>query len=636
MELAAAVESVKLDQCIKHNLNIPLIESVFWTDSMIVLQYLHNEDKRFKTFVANRVSQIHEQSSPDQWRHVDSQSNPADDVSRGMSAEELVTSERWINGPPFLWKEESEWPCQPEIKKLEMDNTAEIKQETSVYQTNVTTDSTVDDLLSKYSSWYKLKKAVAWILRAKAILMRKAKLKKDIVCDKSIQTIEPLTLCELQKAEEAVILYVQRKVFTAAYLQDKSISKLSPVKQGNGILCVGGRLTNSSIPNDAKHPILMPKDHHVTNLIIQQYHAVSAHAGVERVLGDIRQKYWIIKGRVTVKQLLHKCVKCRKLKAPAETQKMADLPPDRVTPSDAPFCKIGVDYFGPFKVKRCRSEVKRYGCLFTCLTTRAIHIEVSHSLETESFINALQRFIARRGPPTEIRSDNGTNFVGSKRELSRALKDWNQHQITDYLLQKEIKWSFNTPTASHMGGVWERQIRTVRSILMSLLDQQVLDDEGLVTLMCVVEGIVNGRPITKLSDDPSDPLPLTPNHLLLLRSGSVLPPGYFVQQDIYRRRWRQVQYLADIFWKRWIKEYLPTLQERQKWIIDKRNLEIGDLILLCNENMPRNQWPLGLVTNTYPGKDGKVRSVQVKTKTGLYDRPINKMCLLEAQVVNVT
>lgn len=277
--------------------------------------------------------------------------------------------------------------------------------------------------------------------------------------------------------------------------------------------------------------------------------------------------------------------------------------------------------------------IKRYGCLFTCLTKRAIHLEVAHTLNTDSFINALQRFIARRGPPKQIRSDNGTNFVGSFKELKASITGWNQTKISDHLLQNNVEWIFNTPGASHMGGVWERQIRTVRSVLNTVLTNQSPDDEGLLTLFCCVESIVNSRPITKLSDDPSDPLPLTPNHLLLLRKGPILPPGVFVKEDMYRRRWRQVQYMADVFWGRWLKEYLPQLQQQQKWLKKTRNYEVGDLVLIFYENTPRNQWPLGLVTKVFPGGDGLVKSVQVKTQSGLYDRSINKLCLLEANLV---
>ena len=243
---------------------------------------------------------------------------------------------------------------------------------------------------------------------------------------------------------------------------------------------------------------------------------------------------------------------------------MADLPESRVTPYEPPFSQVRVDYFGPFMVKRGRSEEKRYGCVFTCFATRAIHIEVVFSLDIDSFIHALERFMARRGEPKEIWSDNGTNFVGAQRELQRAVREWNQEIIHTHLLRKEVDWHFNPPAASHMGSVWERQIRTICSVLGSVVTQQTLNDKSLVTLLTVVEGIVNGQPLTKLSDDPTDASPLTPNHLVMLCSGPALPPGRFIDRDQYRRCWKQIQYLADVFWSRWIKEYLPGLQERRK------------------------------------------------------------------------
>ena len=199
--------------------------------------------------------------------------------------------------------------------------------------------------------------------------------------------------------------------------------------------------------------------------------------------------------------------------------------------------------------------MKRYGCLFTCLKIRAVHIEVVHSLDADSFINALQRFIARRGQVKMLISDNGTNFVGASKELQVAIEKWNTNRIDNFLRQNSIQWKFNPPSASHMGGVWERQIRSVRRILNVLMKEQVVDDESLSTLFCTVKSIINNRPLTTVSDDHRDPEPLTPNHLLLMRRSPELPPGEFVKQDCYsRRRWRQVQYLADVFWRRWVRE----------------------------------------------------------------------------------
>ena len=231
--------------------------------------------------------------------------------------------------------------------------------------------------------------------------------------------------------------------------------------------------------------------------------------------------------------MVNTCFACRRRQAPVLQQKMASLPEDRITPCKPPFTYVGVDCFGPFTVRRGRSDVKRYGVLFTCLVVRAIHIEVVHSLDTESFINALRRFIARRGKPEEIRSDNGGNFVKGEKELREAVNAWNQQRIHESLLQRNIKWIFNPPASSHQGGVWERCIRTVRKVMKSLMREQVTDDEGLSTLMCEVESIVNGRPITKVSDDLRDLEALTPHHLLLLNPASSIPPGKFTKEDNY-------------------------------------------------------------------------------------------------------
>lgn len=204
---------------------------------------------------------------------------------------------------------------------------------------------------------------------------------------------------------------------------------------------------------------------------------------------------------------------------------MADLPLNRISPDKPPFTSVGVDCFGPFDVKRRRSQVKRYGVIFTCFVLRAVHIELAASLDTDSFINALRRFIARRGQVKELCSDNGTNFVGAERELRRSMELWNQSQIHEELLQRGIKWMFNPPTGSHHRGAWERLIRSIKKVLNSTLRVQALDEEGLHTVVCEVEAILNSRPITKASTDPNDLEALTPNHLLLLKGQPLLPPG---------------------------------------------------------------------------------------------------------------
>jgi hypothetical protein len=214
--------------------------------------------------------------------------------------------------------------------------------------------------------------------------------------------------------------------------------------------------------------------------------------------------------------------------------------------------------------------------------------------------------------------------------LKETLQNWNQQRILDKLREKNIQWYFNAPAASHTGGVWERMIRSIRRILRSLMGNQLLDDETLLTFMSEVEKILNDRPLVPCSADSSDLEPLTPNSLLLLRPNPCTPAHETVDGCSYNKRRMRAQQLTDAFWERWILEYLPTLQERQKWLRPKRNLQEGDLVLIVGEHVPRGQWPKGLVTETYPDRDGVVRQVTVKTPgPGCLRRDVRKLCLLE-------
>ena len=336
------------------------------------------------------------------------------------------------------------------------------------------------------------------------------------------------------------------------------------------------------------------------------------------MLAHAQRRYWILQANATARGIVGKCVVCRRQRAVVGEQRMADLPKERLTPNmpnEPPFTTtVGVDYFGPFEVKINRSMVKRYGVIFMCLSTRAIHLEKAHSLDTVSCINAIMRFVARRGQVQKMIFDNGTNLVGAEKELRIEINKWNKEKIQEYLLQKNIDWRFNPPGGSHFGGIWERQIRTVRKVMVSVMQQQALTDASLCTFLCEVEAVVNSRPVTTVSGDAHDLEALTPNHILLLKGKPSLPPVLESETGQYsRKRWKQVQYLSELFRKRWSTEYLGQLQKRQKWIRPKDNFKNGDVVLIVNNSRPRNSWLLGKVITTIPGKDGLVRQVQVKT-----------------------
>ncbi|XP_071094674.1 uncharacterized protein [Haliotis cracherodii] len=648
MELTAATVAVRLGKLLTRELQYKIDETFFWTDSMSVLRYISNSTSRFKTFVANRLTTIHEGSEVKQWNYVNTKFNPADLASRGMTYDKFKHAHQWFEGPDFLWRLRVKWPISPDLSVTDED--PEVKNSVSCLVTGQS-QNILDRLLNHYSSWLRLRKAVGWIILTIRELKRKMKarqLESEAAEDRSekLSRAKPkLTVSVLKDAEVALARYVQGQHFMKEieFLKGKesqikkgrgvskssSLYKLDPFIE-DGIIRVGGRLQRAEIPHDSKHPVVLPKTSPLSKLLIKDAHTAVGHMGKNAILTYLRQCYWILGAGAVIKSLVSKCVICKKYQSPTGQQQMADLPDDRLQPDKPPFSHVGMDFFGPFLVRRGRATVKRYGVVFSCLTMRAVHLELACSLDTDSCINAIRRFISRRGQPEVIRSDNGTNLSSSERELKEEILKLNQSKLHSSLLEKGIDWHFNPPTASHHGGIWERMIRSIRKVLNAVVQEQAikLDDEGLSTLFCEVEIILNGRPITDVPYHPHDLNPLTPNHLLLLRSGQKMPPGTFCKDDVYsRRRWKQVQYLADIFWKRWVKEYLTLQQERQKWVTKKPNLEVGDIVLLADSS-PRNSWSLGRVIEIMMDKKGSVRIVRVRTAFTELVRPINKLCVI--------
>ena len=348
-------------------------------------------------------------------------------------------------------------------------------------------------------------------------------------------------------------------------------------------------------------------------------------------MAKLREDYWIPRARTVVKGVIRRCKTCIRLSARPSAPRMSDLPPARLAVGRRPFTFVGIDCFGPFLIRRGRSEVKRYGLILTCMTIRAVHLEVLPSLTSDAFIDGLRRFVARRGVPERLFSDNGTNFVGACRELGDALREVNAHlQLRGFMLQNGISWSFNPPAASHMGGVWERMIRSVRRAFDAVTRDVTLDDFELQTVMCEVENVINGRPITPVSTDVDDANALTPNHLLRLCGDALPSPAICSEKDKYRRRWRYIQGLVNTFWSRWTTEYLPLIQQRQKWVENITPLSVGDVVIMADDLNHRNRWPLARVTALHPGRDGTVRSCSVKHDGKVFERPVTRLVLLES------
>ncbi|XP_061710651.1 uncharacterized protein LOC133520297 [Cydia pomonella] len=396
----------------------------------------------------------------------------------------------------------------------------------------------------------------------------------------------------------------------------------------DNLLHLAGRIVAvQDVGSEIKFPIILDGRHPVVRLLVNFYHRKAGHANNEMVVNEVRQKYWLLHLRSTVRSVTSKCLFCRIKRAKPMNPMTGNLPPQRLAHHRRPFTYTGLDYFGPINTKIGRRQEKRYVALYTCMTSRAVHLELVHSLSADSAIMSLRRFIARRGAPNTVYSDNGTCFVGA----DRILREFYQNEVYDFAANRGIKWSFIPAAAPFFGGCWERLIRTVKVALNATLREREPNPEVLVTLLLEAEAIVNSRPLTHVPIGPEDQETLTPFHFLIGSSSNQVLPATLDDRDLLRRAdWRKALRLADHFWNRWVKEILPTMQPRQIAENREHDLTLGDLVIIVDQNLPRGTWPRGRVVATFPGRDGVVRVVDVATSGGILRRPSKKLVRLEA------
>ena len=644
LELNGAVVAARLYRFLVHQIDLPIEQVWFWTDSTLVLQYVANERQRFKTYVANRVTEILETIPLNSFRHVPGKLNPADLLTRGVADPANLMHEDeqgtgWFTGPKFLRNDEDDWSMTP-IPSLD-DNDIEIKTKSVLVALGIVNQNLPVVNPLRYSSWMKLSRIVGWVLRWVSNL-------KSRICGKPDEQKRDvvLTPSEITDSRLLIVKDAQREAFDDVLMTLRSgealptnhkIVQLCPFIDHSGALRVGGRLKHAPIPTAAKHPLILPKQHHVTNLIIDNEHRSNGHIGTEHVLANLRQSYWIVNGRTAIKALLRRCFFCQVRRAKKQYPYMANLPPGRMAYEKPPFANCGVDLCGHFFIKQGKKRLKRWVVLYTCLTVRCVHLEVVDGADTDSFIMSLRRFVNRRGAPEIFYSDCGSNFKGATKELKDVISELDHEAISTFASNNNIVWSYNPPAAPHMGGVWERLVRSVKEVLTGMMEdtaQRLLTDPQLATLLTEVESILNTRPLTHASEDINDLDALTPNHILLGLHRHWDYMGDITENDVLsRRRWKQVHALRTMFWNRWRREYLPTLTKRTRWNQPGPNYRIGELVLLDDDDSRRGKWPLGRITNVLPGKDGIVRVVELRTKDGTYTRPVVKLRKLEESEV---
>lgn len=405
---------------------------------------------------------------------------------------------------------------------------------------------------------------------------------------------------------------------------------MSPWLDEQGVLRMRSRIGACQfVSHDTKQPIILPRTHHITTLVIMHYHYKYHHCNHETVINELRQKFHIPRIRVAFTKARKGCQRCKNENAAPQPPFMADLPAARLAAFTRPFTYVGVDYFGPLEVVVGRRTEKRWGMLITCLTVRAIHIELVCSLSTNSCIMGLRNFISRRGTPRRIYSDRGTNFIGANRELSEAVAAINQPVMAEFV-SPDTEWIFNPPAAPHMGGCWERLIRTVKTNLMAIRPASKLTDEELRNTLTEIENIVNARPLTHVPIDNDSAPALTPNHFILGSSNGSKPLSTLDDSgSTLQRNYRTSQILANQFWRRWVSDYLPEISRRTKWFAHTKPLSIGDIVVIADPRLPRNCWPKGRIILTNKGRDGCIRSATVQTANGVYERPATKLAVLD-------
>ena len=657
LELCGATLLAKLMNITFTALEMNIQESYYWTDSTIVLSWITSSSSRLKTFVGNRVTEIQSTTDPQQWRHVRTDANPADCLSRGLTPLELNKLELWWKGPEYLQHPTISFPINFDTDAYDSSEQRAIK---TVLTTSNTPKSEFTNFIERFESNQRMIRVTAHILRFvkncrnpsynKKHNLRSNKSRVIIGSSEEIinhlmSTVPCLTTLELNNSEQLIVKSIQKEVFQEEIKQlmnhkqvarSSKLNLLNPFLDKHNIMRVGGRITQSDQSYMQKHPVLIPQVHHFTKTLIIKEHLRHLHAGTQATLAAVRQRYWPINGKMAVKQVTTKCHVCRRVSAPSPTQIMSDLPPLRVQQYRA-FTNTGVDFCGPFLVKnkkqRNSAATKAYISVFVCFATKALHLEVVSDLTAQAFKAALLRFVSRRGVCANLHSDNGTNFVGTHNERQAVQKFIANHEtnqdILDFCSNNNIKWHFIPPRSPHHGGIWEAGVKSVKYHLKRVVKDSVLSFEELTTMSAQVEACLNSRPLTPMSTDPNDFEALTPGHFLVLQPLSTLPDHNLIDLQTNRlTSWQKIQQIVQLFWSRWSTEYLNELQQRKKWTKEQDNIKVNDLVLIKEENLPCTQWLLGRVITVREGKDKKVRVVTIKTKSGIKERAITKLVVL--------
>ena len=621
IELNGCVTSCRLRNTIEREIGIELESVIHLTDSSIVLSQILNESLRFNVFVANRLSEIQTKSKVVEWFWVSSENNVADLTTRFLNPEEMNSESVWQRGPKFLKLPFNLWPVKRIASSIEI--LPDLIQSHSI---NTCVDQIIHSNLesviqiSRYSNMDKLLRITARILKIKLMKSFKGTL------------INP-SANDVILAEREWIRNVQLSLGSD---WKRKYARLGPELNIDGLITVGSRI-NHWLKDDwnKSEYLLLTYNHPFTKLYIQSLHDMD-HAGIETTLAKLQSKFWVPRARKIIKLIKSKCIKCRSLDKKCLDQCMGPLPEERSKPSP-PFFKTSLDLFGPFLVKdtvKRRTTRKVYGIIFNCVVSRAVHLELVEGYDTQSFLVSFKRFISIRGFPGYVHSDNGSQLVAANKELREITKKWNLSEIFNYGVKQGLIWSFNkSANAPFQNGCSEALIRLVKRGILISVGNNILSYSELLSAFYEIANLLNERPIgIKPGNDLSLGSYLCPNDLILGRNNIRVPHGIFDDSDNIVKRYQFINQVVSSFWKKWQRDFFPTLIIRQKWHVKRRNVRVGDIVLVQDKDAFKGVWKLAQVAKTVYGSDDMVRNVSLRYKlnksgskyTGQSDSFINR------------
>lgn len=576
--------------------------------------------------MAQRVSKIQENVDASHWRYVSTKQNPADLASRGSTVTELAQASMWWHGPSFLQSSSESMPKQP--LNLPVDVAPEKRKQPKVFHVM---EKRPNELLETFEDLTRLLHftciAFRWLRK-----VRTKQMETGPVNANEVNSVEMHWVRMIQLQHFGHEIGRLKKYQTLP--RSSALLKLTPFLDNDGILRMNGRVGNAEFMQQ-KFSVILPAHSHFVFLLIRKAHETQAvHGGVQLTLRALRERFWIINARAQVKKMISRCLVCFRTKKLLMKQQMADLPLFR-TEQTKPFTFVGCDYAGPFHVKlserKTAKTTKGYIALFICLTTKALHLEIVCDLTTAEYIMALENFIARRGIPKTMYTDNGTNFIGGEKEI-RELHDLFLSQtnaLTRLLETKRITFKRLPARASHMAGIWERAVGMVKYHLNRVLKDVKITARRFDYILKQIECGSNSRPLWAITSSADDIEVITSSHFFNFQPINTLPRPDLGHIKI--NKLDQYQYLHRLyteFWKIWSKEYIDQLQPRPKWHNKEPNLKVGPIVVLQDDTMPASRWSIGRVVAVYPDQKGLVRIADVKVCNKVFKRPIHRLGLL--------